>query len=76
VTTRVFDPDVASAPVHAPEAVHPVAFVDDQVSIVDPSIGTLVAELLSIAVGSVGPADDDPPPHPDKTPAAATATFA
>jgi hypothetical protein len=44
-------PPVACAPLHAPDAVHAVALVEDQVSVVVPPVVTLVGLALSETVG-------------------------
>jgi hypothetical protein len=67
----VAEPEVATAPVHEP--VHAVALLEDQVSVVEPSTGTDVAELEIIIVGGAIPPDEDPPPQPLRAPSATTA---
>ncbi len=49
-------PDVALLPLHAPEAVHEVALVDDHVSVELPPLSTVVglAERLIVGAGVVG----------------------
>jgi hypothetical protein len=66
VTTTLLEPEVASAPLQAPDAVHEVAFVEDQVSVTDPSAATPVEELEMLAVGggAVELLSPPPPPHP------------
>lgn len=56
-------------PLHPPDAVHEVAFVDDQVRVVDSPACTLVGYALSVTVGGLGGGEDvepplPPPPHP------------
>lgn len=51
-------PDLALPPDHAPEAVHEVAFVADQVRVEDPPLGTDVgfAEIDTASPAAAGPA--------------------
>jgi hypothetical protein len=63
-TTMLCDPEGPSEPLQASDAVHEVAFVDDQVSVTGgPGIPASVAELVSVTVGAGGLGDDEPPPH-------------
>jgi len=64
VTTTLFDPDATSEPVHAPDAVHELALVDDHVRVTDPPVGTLATELDSVAVGGGAMEVDEPLPPP------------
>lgn len=48
-----FEPDGGFEPVHAPEAWHDVASVDDHVSIDCPPAATLAGSALSVNVGSL-----------------------
>lgn len=49
---RVSLPDVALVPVHAPDAVHVVALVLDQLSVVEPLYATESELALSVSVGT------------------------
>ena len=51
---RFSEPDVAREPLHAPEAVQLVAFVEDQVSCELPPLATVVGFALIVAVGAGG----------------------
>jgi hypothetical protein len=63
-TTMLCDPEGPSEPLQASDAVHEVAFVDDQVSVIGgPGIPASAAELVSVTVGAGGLGDEDPPPH-------------
>ena len=59
-------PEVALAPDHAPEAVHEVALVEDQVSIEDPplvtDVGFAVTDTVTVGVPVVT-ASPAPPPQ-------------
>ena len=62
-------PLAAKAPLQLPDAVHDVAWVEDQVSVVDPPASIMVLDASSDAVGSAGGDGDggggeDPPPQP------------
>jgi len=48
------EPLVASAPDHAPEAVHEVALVDDQVSVELAPLATVLGLALRLTVGAGG----------------------
>jgi len=48
------DPPVARLPLHAPDAVQPVALVDDHVSVADPPTVTDVGLAVSDTVGGGG----------------------
>lgn len=48
----VWLPDVPFAPVHAPDAVHVVELVDDQLSVLVAPLATDVGVALSVSVGS------------------------
>jgi hypothetical protein len=48
------EPEVASAPDHAPLAVQLVALVDDQVRVLEPPLVTLVGLALIVTVGAGG----------------------
>jgi hypothetical protein len=61
-TTMLCDPEGFSESLHASDAVHEVACVDDQVSVTGgPGIPTSATELVSVTVGAGG--GDDPPSH-------------
>jgi hypothetical protein len=63
-TTMLCDPEGPSEPLQASDAVHEVAYVDDQLSVTGgPGIPVSVAELVSVTVGAGGLGDDDPPSH-------------
>jgi len=47
-------PEVAFEPLHAPEAVHDVAFVEDHVRVEVPLTFTEVGKALSVTVGAAG----------------------
>jgi len=50
-TTTVAEPAVVFVPVHAPEAVHEVVFIDDHVSVVDWPAGTEESAALKVTMG-------------------------
>jgi hypothetical protein len=58
-------PLVASAPVQPPLALHPVALVDDQVSMADEPLSTETGLAVRVAVGIAGAGvePEDPPPQ-------------
>ena len=48
------EPEVERAPLQPPEAVQPVALVDDQFSVAEPPLATLVGVAVSVTVGAAG----------------------
>src|SRR5262245_43199759 len=66
-------PDVARDPVQPPDAVHEVAFVDDQVSVDVPPVVTLVGFAVRDTVGAGGLLPPSLPPPPPPQLASATA---
>ena len=66
MTTTLCEPEVARMPVQEPDATHDVALVEDQVRVVDPLVGTFVAELEIVTVGGGTVEDPPPPPQPLK----------
>jgi hypothetical protein len=63
VTTKPCDPEGPSEPLHAPDAMHEVAYVDDQLSVTGgPGTPMSAAELVNVTVGATGGVDDDDPP--------------
>ena len=68
------EPDVERAPLQPPDAVQPVAFVDDQVSVAASPLATLVGVAVSVTVGARGagvPGSSVAPPPPHATSAMA-----
>ena len=68
-----WEPELASAPDHEPLAVQPVAFCDDQVSVIAVLTAASAAEAVSVAAGAwvgveggVLPPLELPPPQPGK----------
>ena len=51
---RDSEPELALAPDQAPDAVHPVALVDDQVSVLAPPVWTEPGDADKVAVGTGG----------------------
>ena len=51
-------------PLHDPEALHAVAFVEIHVSATEPVERTLPALALKVSVGAAGGGVDPPPPDP------------
>ena len=72
VTVTLWDPDAPSEPLQEPEALHDVAFVDDQFRVIDPLTATSMTELVSITVGGVLETEPPPPPPPPQPASAAT----
>ena len=48
------EPEVERAPLQPPEAVQPVALVDDQFSVAAAPLATLVGVAVSVTVGAAG----------------------
>lgn len=61
-TVTALEPDGPSEPFHPPEAVQPLAFIDDQVSVTCPFTATSFAEAESCAVGGIEGVEEPPPP--------------
>jgi hypothetical protein len=53
-SVRVSLPDIGLLPVQPSEAVHVVALLDDQVSVVDPFTATVIGLALRLTVGAPG----------------------